>query len=69
MCTGVIVVLLIKSFKLLNLEFGHLANYIDMHLYLRISGWTTIYEFSFMDENEISVLFRLILWVSSKNHN
>ena len=44
-------------------------NYIDRRIYLRILGWTTIYAFSSTDENETSVLSRLILCESSKINN
>ena len=57
------------SNKLLYLALGHVVNYIDMRLYLRILGWTNIYDFSSMNQNETSVQSRLILWASFKIHN
>ena len=44
-----------------HLVVWHLANYVDRGIYLRILGWTTIYAFSSMDENETSVVSRLII--------
>ena len=55
--------------KLLHLVVGHLANYVDRRIYLRIFRWTTIYAFSSAYDNETSVLSRLILWALSKINN
>ena len=42
-----------------------LSSYADKRIYLRILGWTIIYAFSSTDENETSVMYRLILSVLS----
>ena len=43
-------------------------NYVDKRFYLRFRV-TMIYVFSFMDEDETSVLSRLIIWQSFKIQN
>ena len=53
----------------INLINMVVASYPEGNIYLRIFGWTIIYDFSSMDEKETSVLSRLILWVSFKINN
>ena len=53
-------------FKHINLSNMVVANYTHMSPHLRNFGWTTIYDFSSTDENETSVLSKLILLASSK---
>ena len=49
-------------FKHINLSNMVVASYAERPIYLRILGWITTYAFSSMDENDTSVLSRLILW-------
>ena len=56
-------------FKHINLINMVVASYPKGHIYLRIFGWTSIYVFSSMDENDTSVMSRIILLASFKINN
>ena len=42
-----------------KVDLGYIYVCVDRPIYLRILGWTTIYSFSSMNENETSVLYTL----------